>query len=440
MTNKVLFLGNDLGGGLGHVRRCGRLADILHKQGWDTAFNIHLSKSKNFIQTPHKIFYAPFAFDQYLVKIIAKIKPIHNYPINHLNTKPFFWEFAGCDYQVLRDGFFTDQITRRRFNKISSVINKWKPDLIIGDGHLLSYFLGSFFQIPTIQIVRYAIFPENTKFLWWKNKQEMLRMPQTLPAFRPLFDLIKQTPFEGGCKVFTGNAYLIPGTPNIEPIDTNKPHLFYGYHVDSVWDERLIKIDKKKRFKKIFITIGGGAQRSNVEKFYKFLLQSIKKLDVHVIFSDPFEILKGELKKENYPNISVFKWIETSTVFPYLDLIIHHGGYSTTMEALWWGIPSIIIPFHSEQEGNGRRIEKLKAGKVLLPSHPPYHKIDFKSRYGLYNMMAGFDFDLTENELIQTIEKISNSKDYKKSVMEQSDSLKSTYNPHAINDFVTKQV
>jgi UDP:flavonoid glycosyltransferase YjiC (YdhE family) len=37
------------------------------------------------------------------------------------------------------------------------------------------------------------------------------------------------------------------------------------------------------------------------------------------------------------------------------------------METVRAGVPSVVVPFHTEQEGNGRRLEQAGAARVLAP-------------------------------------------------------------------------
>jgi UDP:flavonoid glycosyltransferase YjiC (YdhE family) len=45
--------------------------------------------------------------------------------------------------------------------------------------------------------------------------------------------------------------------------------------------------------------------------------------------------------------------------------VIHHGGYGTTAEALIAGVPSVVVPFMSDQLWYGRQTEAIGAGVVL---------------------------------------------------------------------------
>ena len=436
MNKRALFIPNDLGGGLGHVRRCNLFSQILKEADWQIAFITHKKNTQNHINTANHTFYIPFTLDQWLVLIRSRINPVHFRPHQKLLREPYYWEFSGLNYQVLRDGYFTPWIVEHRFRKMMQVVNHWKPDIIFSDGHLLSYFLGRIFKIPVFQLVRYSVFPEQDNFLWWKQVPDTLIPPFSMQVFWPLFEKIKEKPLSGANGLLNGNAYLIPGTPELEPVKTTSPHLFYGYNIDTQWDERLIKIDKKKRLKKIYITVGGGAKRTHIKEYYNTILSSLIQEKYQLIISDPFEALLSDKQNLDYPNLTLLKWVDSSTVFPYLNLIIHHGGYGTTLESLWWGIPSLIIPYHSEQEGNGRRIEKLRTGKILPIAQEPYQPVMFDYNYGETTMLGGFDNCLNEHEINSTVKELISNDEFKNEARRHSQKLRSQFNSELILNFI----
>jgi zeaxanthin glucosyltransferase len=61
------------------------------------------------------------------------------------------------------------------------------------------------------------------------------------------------------------------------------------------------------------------------------------------------------------------------TAAPQLDLIeraelvVHHGGVNTSLEALWHGVPAVAVPMINDQPGMAARIEWAGAGLVLAP-------------------------------------------------------------------------
>jgi UDP:flavonoid glycosyltransferase YjiC (YdhE family) len=56
-----------------------------------------------------------------------------------------------------------------------------------------------------------------------------------------------------------------------------------------------------------------------------------------------------------------------ATLFPRVDLIVHHGGAGTTASALRSGVPQLIVPHIVDQFFHGRRIAELGLGPAPVP-------------------------------------------------------------------------
>ena len=94
------------------------------------------------------------------------------------------------------------------------------------------------------------------------------------------------------------------------------------------------------------------------------------------------------------------------------DLIVFHGGYGTLMEAVSCGKPSIIIPFHTEQEGNGRRLEKLGCSILMKMSSASYRQIENKWKFGGYTYLIQDSYDIRPEVLYEKCYEILNNKKY----------------------------
>ncbi len=436
---RALFLANDLGGGLGHVRRALQIARLLFRRGWEVGVVYHREKTAQHLPPGFRAFYLPVRHERWLIALRARLAPIHYFPLN-LEKPPYFWEFHSLNYQVLRDGYFTPGIVSRRFQALQKTVRSWKPDLLVGDGHLLSFLLSRSEGLPLVQIVRYFVFPEAPHFIWWKETPPELVAPKSLRAFDSLLEKLGLDSPDEACGLLRGDGYLIPGNSQMEPIESAAPHLFYGYHVNSDYNPRMLGKDPKTHPRKIYVTVGGGAMKLQVARYYRFLLEVFRDLPFQIIFSDPWEVLLPRLREETLPHLRAFKWIESSTIFPNLDLIIHHGGYGTTLESLWWGVPSLVVPFHTEQEGNARRLERLQLGKVLPIAREPYRPVEFRSYYGRFTMRGGFRFGLESEQFKQTLLNLMNDSASRERVKQFSNRLRDQYDPVKIVRFLEQFV
>lgn len=55
-------------------------------------------------------------------------------------------------------------------------------------------------------------------------------------------------------------------------------------------------------------------------------------------------------------------------------LFVHHGGANSVNEALYYGVPQVIVPQHAELLFNARQVERTGAG-VILGARPPYGRV-----------------------------------------------------------------
>lgn len=62
------------------------------------------------------------------------------------------------------------------------------------------------------------------------------------------------------------------------------------------------------------------------------------------------------------PNVIASQFFPQPLVIQQADLVIYHGGNNTFNEVLYYGKPSIVIPYAVDQHDNAKRIETLKLG------------------------------------------------------------------------------
>lgn len=69
-------------------------------------------------------------------------------------------------------------------------------------------------------------------------------------------------------------------------------------------------------------------------------------------------------------NATLHAWLDHDEVLPTTSLVVGHGGHSTAMRALSFGVPLLVMPANPmiDQKRVGAAIERAGAG-VLLPKH-----------------------------------------------------------------------
>lgn len=57
-----------------------------------------------------------------------------------------------------------------------------------------------------------------------------------------------------------------------------------------------------------------------------------------------------------------------TNLLPHAALLGHHGGIGTLSQGFASGVPQLVLPLSHDQPDNGRRLERLGAGRSLPPS------------------------------------------------------------------------
>lgn len=64
-------------------------------------------------------------------------------------------------------------------------------------------------------------------------------------------------------------------------------------------------------------------------------------------------------------NVLVTGWIPQPSVVAQASLFIHHGGNNSFCEALYFGVPSLVMPYCWDGHDNARRAEEAGVGRAL---------------------------------------------------------------------------
>ncbi|MEB4613736.1 glycosyltransferase [Leucobacter sp. M11] len=105
---------------------------------------------------------------------------------------------------------------------------------------------------------------------------------------------------------------------------------------------------------------------------YRRIVAALSELPVDALVTTGGVDLGGRL--EGTPNVKVLNWADHAEILPTVDLVIGHGGHSTTLKTLAHGIPLLILPINpiSDQRIIGRTVQAAGLGRTLPKStHEP---------------------------------------------------------------------
>lgn len=395
---RILFCPSDIGGGFGHISRCRALAEYGKRKKHECTFIFHNKNYADSFASKYKIYYVPVAHVYNNV-----LKQIFKYFIFRKAVPlPLFVTIRNLNYQVIRDGFTDTKIVKKIIERYKNVIHDFKPDLIVGDTNLIIGIVAKLLKIPMIQLVRAGSYPSNPQLIWWEPIPKDIKSPDIRPIFNPILEHNKLSPIKQAEELLEGNLYLIPSIPHIEPLDSSGNTYYIGPLLRKKQKTTIphwIR-DRNKSYPFIYVTIGGGASTVGNSKFFNTIIDAFRDKNLQIIVSTSSKFTVSGFK--NVPtNIHFEQWVPGREIINLADLIIFHGGYGTMMETIEAGKPSIVIPFHSEQESNGRRLEAAGCSLVCKLSETKEQLVKHKWKYGDYTTLIQTSYDLTPKKLNQ---------------------------------------
>ncbi|MCL2719075.1 MAG: glycosyltransferase [Lachnospiraceae bacterium] len=110
------------------------------------------------------------------------------------------------------------------------------------------------------------------------------------------------------------------------------------------------------------IIISGGTSKMIKPEFYQVAHDTCYMLGLKALLVIPHdELIPISIKS----GIAVRKHIPLKEVMHYAKAIIHHGGIGTLSEAVYAGIPQLILPFYADRSDNAARLAKYGIAEFL---------------------------------------------------------------------------
>lgn len=396
---KALFFPSYHGGGYGHIGRCLALAGALEARGWDTAIALggqHLQRARRTSTgSPRQIF--PLRqprSDSALSRATAQFMEAPRSVLEHLFKKGFshtragtgpeeqdgliFTTFSGMNYQLVRDGLISATAIRSSVTEQLVVIRRFRPDVLVSDAWPLASILAHLAGLPLVQITRSITHPAGLQLMWWQELPEGLVPPDPRPLFNPLLQEWGLPAIARAEDLLTGDLHLVPSTPALDPLPAGLENTHYigplVHRPSAAVPAWLESLDAGRPV--VYLTSGGGAEGVGGLHFYRLLIEALGECDLQVVIStgarcSPAEIATASPAQVLPANVRLEAWVPGPAVIARSSLVLYSGGYGTTMEMVAAGVPGLIIPSHTEQESNARRMVAAGAARLLLPARLP---------------------------------------------------------------------
>lgn len=387
---KALLLPSYLGGGFGHIGRCLALASELNQRGWQTAFALGGHHTERVRQSGQQVY---------------KLRRPYE-PRPEKEEGPAFTIFSDLNYQLVRDGLVNKSAILACVKEQLGIVRRFHPDVLIADSAPLASFLAYLTGLPLVQLVRSANHPDAPRLVWWQSPPQGLVSPDPRPVFNPLLEEWGLPLINRGEDLLKGDLYLVPSLPELDPLPLGLANTHYvgpltrktgGLSTAPDW---FAELDPDNPV--IYVTLGGGAGPVGGRTFYHKLFEALGGNDWQVIASTGAKLLPKDLPSPP-ENIRLEEWVPGPAMIARSDLVVYPGGYGTTMELIQAGVRGLVIPFHSEQESNGRRLEAAGAGLVLHPNKGKASQVWYRWAGGEFSTLVHWQSDWSPAELREAV-------------------------------------
>ena len=289
-------------------------------------------------------------------------------------------EASGASFRPIPDvqrkttSSFTVPVVRKSHEILQAIVDTARadqPDCLVYDAmSLWAMLLAKILATPAARI--YSIFPSNDAF-------------HPLDTYSPLDPVKEQYPEFDQDMHRLCNLYRLPAISYHEAIFQAEPLNLVRFLPD--FFPALHLFDDRFHFPGPFLNpppplpsadpslyISLGTVNNNIALFYDRCLSAFGHQEQRVVISTGSQLdysLFGSIPD----NISMFPHVSQLQMLQQASAFITHGGMNSIMEALYFAVPMVVVPFSHEQALNAKRVEELHLGLVLRDRELTAHKL-----------------------------------------------------------------
>lgn len=280
---------------------------------------------------------------------------------------------AGKDFAALIE--MVADTTIALDEKVCKDLKEIQPDCIVSDSLC---FWGKLFakklEIPYICSTTSFAFNQYTAKMIKRSFMEIWRMIVGMPRINKKIQLLKNHGYE--VKNFVSiiqndneTDTIVYTSKEFQPMaDTFSER--YAFVGPSIRQSTPVQKDNKAR-KIIYISLGTVLNQNR--DFYQNCIKAFANTDYDVVMSvgEKTEISSLGHIPENF---TVKNFVDQISVLQKVDVFITHCGMNSANESLYFGVPMILFPQHSEQRIVADRVAELGIGLKLKGKKPKYLK------------------------------------------------------------------
>jgi MGT family glycosyltransferase len=257
--------------------------------------------------------------------------------------------------------------------KVCTELREFQPDCIVSDslcfwGKLFAKKLG----IPYICSTTTFAFNQYTAKLIKRSIKEILGMITGMPRINKKMQLLRSHGYEVDSFISiiqndNETDTIVYTSKEFQPMATtfSDRYAFVGPSIRQF--PQLLEERKNRRF--IYISLGTVLNQN--KDFYQNCIKAFanSSYDIMMSVGEKTEITSLGRIPDNF---TVKNSVDQIAILQKADVFITHCGMNSVNESLYYGVPMVLFPLHSEERVVADRVAELGAGIKLKGNRPKY--------------------------------------------------------------------
>jgi UDP:flavonoid glycosyltransferase YjiC (YdhE family) len=282
--------------------------------------------------------------------------------------------------------YMSEQYVRDAAAVYVDLIRDYRPDVVVDSFEPIACLAARIARVPLATVLQGNIHPASRGFTWWEDGR-----PAGLPSAAGFFSAVAQehglAPVERVVDLMAGDLALIVGSPESDPVAADAKVTWIGPMVFLRPDAALPAWVGELGGRKGHGGAGGARPRENRPLIWVYsgnpryftsptpvdsivviraAIAALAEEPVDVVLTTGYQELPAEFA-DLPKNFRHAAYVPGPLMAERADLIVFHGGHSSTMTCMKAGTPAVIIPTITERVSNARRLAALGMGEVVMP-------------------------------------------------------------------------
>ncbi|WP_088344933.1 macrolide family glycosyltransferase [Bacillus cereus] len=259
------------------------------------------------------------------------------------------------------------EASERIVNQIIEETKGEKYDYMIYDNHFpVGRIIANVFKIPNISSC--TTFAYN-QYIVFNDEQEARQIDENDPLYQSCLAGMEQWKEQYGVECNSlydimnhpGDITIVYTSKEYQPYSDvfDESYKFVGPSIATRKEISSFPIEDLKSKKVIFISMG--TVFNEQPELYEKCFEAFKDMDATVILVVGKKININQFKDIPY-NFKVYNYVPQLEVLKHTDVFVTHGGMNSSSEALYYGVPLVVVPVAGDQPLVAKRVAEVGAG------------------------------------------------------------------------------